>query len=72
MSIRNELLEKKKQLEFSIKLAMQKFMEETGLLITEVKACIPPGPVSGNMTEEDIDNKRKKFLLETLEISIRL
>lgn len=72
MTIANELQEKKKQLEFQIKLAMQKFMDETGCLIEEIYATEPTIGLSGKDTEEDIRNKKRKAILDGLIIKIKL
>lgn len=73
MTMREELLVKKKNLEFQIKLAMQKFMDETGLMITEISASNDYlGGIGGNPSEEELDTMRKEVLMNSLKIAIRL
>ena len=73
MTVRNELLEKKEQLEFSIKLAMQKFMDETGLMIVDIFASNSSlGGIVGSPSKEELEKMKKENLMNSLKISVKL
>lgn len=76
MSTRNLILEKKRKLEDEIKTLMNKFMDETGLIIDEIaaSATFPPRPGSGAscQSEEQKYEAKKKALVESLYIKVIL
>jgi hypothetical protein len=72
MIIADELQEKKKQLEFQIKLAMQKFIDETGLLIDEIHAYKPMISTSNTDTAETIRSREIKATMDSLQVRIQL
>ena len=72
MSIKADLLEKKKQLEFTIKMAMQKFMDETGLTIERIHATIQTCPMDKFTTQEDIVKMEMKSVIDSLDIKVKL
>ncbi len=73
MTVRNELLEKKEQLESTIKEAMQKFMDETGLMIVDIFASNAPlGGIAGSPSKEELEKRKKETLMNSLKISVKL
>jgi len=73
MSVREDLIRKKKDLEGTIKNALETFMNETGLLITSISASNDYlGVLKGNLSEEELNKMKKETLVNSLKISVKL
>jgi len=73
MSVRNLILEKKRKLEDEIKASMNKFMDETGLIIESIVAnSTNVGALPYNVPEERETTLKRKTLMETLDIRVIL